>query len=53
MMLICCPECGKEISDQAPTCIYCGYPLISEENERISKKEVQNDTSHPLSEVGR
>lgn len=48
MMLICCPECGKEISDQAPTCIYCGYPLISEENERISKKEVQNDTSHPL-----
>lgn len=26
-MLINCPECGKEISDQAPHCIHCGYPL--------------------------
>ncbi len=27
MALIKCPECGKEISSFAPTCIYCGYPL--------------------------
>lgn len=27
MALIQCPECGKEISDQAPACIHCGYPL--------------------------
>lgn len=27
MALIHCPECGKEISDQAPACIHCGYPL--------------------------
>ena len=27
MALIPCPECGKEISDQAPACIHCGYPL--------------------------
>ncbi len=27
MALIKCPECGKEISDQAPVCIHCGYPL--------------------------
>ena len=27
MALIKCPECGKEISDKAPACIYCGYPL--------------------------
>lgn len=27
MALITCPECGKEISDQAPACIHCGYPL--------------------------
>ncbi len=27
MALIKCPECGKEISDQAPACIHCGYPL--------------------------
>lgn len=27
MALIICPECGKEISDQAQMCIHCGYPL--------------------------
>lgn len=27
MALIKCPECGKEISDKAEICIYCGYPL--------------------------
>ena len=28
MALIKCPECGKEISDKAHTCVHCGYPLI-------------------------
>lgn len=27
MALIKCPECGKEISDKAPVCIHCGYPM--------------------------
>lgn len=27
VMLINCPECGKEISDKSKQCIYCGYPL--------------------------
>lgn len=27
MALIKCPECGKEISDKAKTCIHCGYPM--------------------------
>ena len=27
MALIACPECGKEISNQAPACIHCGCPL--------------------------
>jgi len=35
MALMNCPECGKEISDKAKICIYCGYPL-EEEN---AKKE--------------
>lgn len=26
-MIIQCPECQKEISNQAKTCIHCGYPL--------------------------
>lgn len=32
MALIKCPECGKEISDKAPTCIHCGYPLNLNQN---------------------
>lgn len=27
MALINCPECTKQISDLAPACIHCGYPL--------------------------
>ncbi len=27
MALIKCPECKREISDKAQTCIHCGYPL--------------------------
>lgn len=30
MALIKCPECGKEISDKAPQCIHCGYPIAQE-----------------------
>jgi len=26
-MLIKCPECGKEVSDKAPTCPNCGVPI--------------------------
>lgn len=38
LMLIKCPECGKEISDKSKQCIHCGYPL--EEN----KKDENNST---------
>lgn len=27
MALIACPECAREVSDQAPACIHCGFPL--------------------------
>lgn len=30
MTLITCPECGKEISDQAQVCVNCGYPIAPE-----------------------
>lgn len=30
MALITCPECGKQISDQAKACPNCGYPLPKE-----------------------
>ena len=39
MALITCPECGKEISDQAPACIHCGYPLPPKGPELLSPDE--------------
>ena len=36
MALISCPECGKEVSDRAPACIHCGYPLSSAHRMRTS-----------------
>ena len=27
MALIKCPDCDKEISDSAESCVHCGYPL--------------------------
>lgn len=41
MALINCPECGKEISDEAKTCPNCGKPLRkSKEKKKINKKAV-------------
>ena len=28
MSLIICPDCGKHISDRAPTCPHCGAPKM-------------------------
>ncbi len=27
MTLMSCPDCGKDVSDEAPSCIHCGHPL--------------------------
>lgn len=37
-MLIICPECGKEISDKAPHCIHCGYPIQSVSLEKLDSQ---------------
>lgn len=38
MALIKCPECGKKISDQAPACIHCGYPITpTHEQDKLPK----------------
>lgn len=39
MALIKCPECEREISDQAPTCPYCGVPLKQTELNITTTKE--------------
>jgi hypothetical protein len=30
MALTKCPECGKDVSSQAPSCPHCGFPLASQ-----------------------
>lgn len=48
MALIKCPECGKEISDKANSCIHCGYPIIhtpKADNSEKSEYITSNDFS--------
>lgn len=51
MALIKCPECGKEISDKAPACIHCGYPLEigiePEQPQEIIEEQVEAVESKP------
>lgn len=32
MALIQCPECGKQVSDKAKVCVFCGYPLMDDQS---------------------
>lgn len=36
MALIKCPDCGKEISDKAQSCIHCGYPIETINVNKVS-----------------
>jgi len=38
MALVKCPECNKEVSDEAKTCPFCGYFLKKVEKEKQKKK---------------
>ena len=42
MALIVCPECGKQVSDQAESCPHCGYPVpkyIAEQKNQVELEE--------------
>lgn len=41
MGLIKCPECGKDISDQAEACPNCGYPIRKKLEEKAEEKETE------------
>ena len=41
MALIKCPECGQNISDQADTCIHCGYPLTEFKKELEQQRLIE------------
>lgn len=52
MALINCPECGKEISDRAPACIHCGFPLsLVNKNDTIANDMVTVKTVEPTNET--
>ena len=37
MALVTCPECGAEVSDQAPSCPHCGLPLRASAKDWLIK----------------
>ncbi|TVQ74116.1 MAG: zinc ribbon domain-containing protein [Chromatiaceae bacterium] len=39
MALIECPECGREVSDKAPTCPGCGAPIAAQEHMEVREQE--------------
>lgn len=55
MGLIQCPDCGKDISERAVTCIYCGSPIrewqtekrIAEEAAEAARKEAEKVSYEP------
>ena len=48
MALIKCPDCGKEVSDRALNCPYCGAPMIVAQN----KNRASNTLSWVLGIIG-
>lgn len=42
MALVKCPECGKEVSSLANTCIGCGFPIKEYVEQDTFKKGGRN-----------
>lgn len=54
MVLIKCPECGKDVSDEAVSCPSCGYSIkkyIAEKKQEL-KQEEKSDKSKKLAVKG-
>lgn len=39
MAMMECPECGKNVSDLAPACPNCGYPVAEEAEKAAAERE--------------
>ena len=48
-MLIKCPECGKEVSDQSKVCIHCGYPLLKNRKSSVTEYHGECKVCHNYS----
>lgn len=51
MSIIKCPECGKDISDKAAACIYCGYPINKVAESELPESSVSNNEEQDLTPV--
>jgi len=64
MALITCPDCGKQLSDQAASCIQCGRPMKPDLVDKPSagsadaakvgrqRSKLRNDTGHAIAFIG-
>ncbi|MCD7946631.1 MAG: zinc ribbon domain-containing protein [Clostridiales bacterium] len=43
MALIACPECAKEVSEQAEACPHCGFPVSKYLKEQEKKRRGSRD----------
>jgi uncharacterized C2H2 Zn-finger protein len=39
-MLVTCPECGKNISEKADPCLYCGFPDAGRKSQEYAEQYV-------------
>ena len=51
-MLIKCPECNREISDQAISCPHCGYPLKRGQVPEVKEESNESPNLVKLAERG-
>ena len=51
MSIIKCPECGKDISDKAAACIYCGYPINKVAESELPESSAPNNEEQALPSV--
>ena len=45
MALIKCEECGKEISDKAKACVYCGCPILKNDCNESKEFAIKQSTN--------
>lgn len=51
-MLINCPECNKEVSSEAKSCIHCGFPIASYfKKQAIEKQKNSSNYESPVYRV--
>lgn len=52
MALIECPECGGKISDKAPACIHCGFPLdLLNSKQELTNNVPNNEENNASNEI--